>query len=128
MKKTHLHFTARGANLSRWRSVAGLCLVLMMALAPAMARDTKDRQRGQELEEAIRSVKHHTRGQILSAKTHQGNKSRYHKIRVLTPDGRVKNMRLPARQRPPAPPAGARSPARNPYPPQKRDDDEHDYR
>ncbi len=78
-----------------WR--LALCLAFLSFTGILQAQSGKAPPRNHELEEAVRSVKHRTRGQILSAKTHRGQQRSYHKIRVLTPDGRVKNMRLPAR-------------------------------
>jgi hypothetical protein len=85
----------------RWLPLAFLCLLLAGISSSASARDDdKSSRRSQELDEAVRSVRHRTQGQILSAKTHQDSQRRYHKIRVLTPDGRVRNVRLPAENRP----------------------------
>ncbi len=104
----------------RWRTAAWLLLVVLLVVSPlALSRGDKNgHRRGQELDEAVRSVKNQTRGQILSAKTHQDSQRRYHKIRVLTPDGRVKNVRLPADRSGKARPDQRRVP-----PPRDRDDE-----
>ena len=104
----------------RGRAGAWLLLVALLLASPlALSRgDKNDHRRGQELDEAVRSVKNQTRGQILSAKTHQDSQRRYHKIRVLTPDGRVKNVRLPADRSGKARPDQRRGP-----PPHDRDDE-----
>jgi hypothetical protein len=54
--------------------------------------DNGSDRRGKSLDQAVRDVKRQTGGRILSAET-QGNE---HRIKVLTPDNRVRIVRVPA--------------------------------
>jgi len=95
-----------------------LLWVMVLLASPLAVAGDKHNKRGQELDEAVRSVRNQTRGQILSAKTHQDRQKSYHKIRVLTPDGRVRNVRLPADK------ASPPRPDHRPPPPRRDRDDE----
>lgn len=48
------------------------------------------------LEEASEMIRHSTQGKVLSAKTNDNNGAQSHRIRVLTPSGRVKVYNVPA--------------------------------
>ncbi len=48
------------------------------------------------LEDASEMIRHSTQGKVLSAKTKENNGAQSHRIRVLTPSGRVKVYNVPA--------------------------------
>lgn len=54
---------------------------------------------GVSLDEAVSRVRRQTNGKILSAETVRANGRMVHVIKVLTPDGRVKRVRIDARGR-----------------------------
>lgn len=68
-------------------------LVLAVALAgPALARD-RDRDRDSRLPEAVRKVERETNGQVLRAEQMRNGNTQVSRIKVLTPDGRVRVLR-----------------------------------
>lgn len=50
--------------------------------------------KGLSLDQAVNKVRRETQGKILSAKTVQRDKRKVHHIRVLTPAGRVKTVKV----------------------------------
>ncbi len=67
-----------------------MTLVLCLAVTIAQAMT---------LDEAIKKVRRDTGGKILSAQTRVEGNRRVHVIRVLTPNGRVREIRLPGNGR-----------------------------
>jgi hypothetical protein len=69
-------------------------LLLVVALAcsatPALA------QRALNLQEAVERVQQETGGKILSAETVRIGRQKMFRIKVLTPDGRVRVVQIPA--------------------------------
>ncbi len=65
------------------RILAPVCLLLALLGAPISAF-------GQSLDEAVRRVERETGGRILSAETIRAGEREIHRIKVLTPDGRVR--------------------------------------
>lgn len=73
---------------------AGLFTALLLSLStPALAQ----RAGGNGMDSAIRSVERQTGGQVLSAERRQDNGKVYYRVKVLTPDGRVRIIRVNAR-------------------------------
>lgn len=58
---------------------------------------TAFQSRGMSLEEAVRQVRRQYGGRIVSAETRGSGDRRVHVIKVLTKDGRVRTVRIPAR-------------------------------
>lgn len=72
-------------------------LALLMAGAPAYAdKDyrSRDSMRGLSLDEAVNQLQNSTGGRVISAESKKNNGDVEHRIRILTPDGRVKRFRL----------------------------------
>lgn len=65
------------------RIFAPVCLLLMLLGPPIPAR-------GQSLDESVRRVERETGGRILAAETLRAGDREIHRIKVLTPDGRVR--------------------------------------
>ena len=84
--------------LSPWPALAVLLLLLLAGPAPAGEPRRPQPHRpveghpGEELtlEEAIARVRKRHPGRLLSARRHDGE----YRVRILTPDGRVKRFRL----------------------------------
>ena len=70
---------------------AFILLLLVLATPVCLA----DKKLSVSLEQATQRILKETKGKILSAKTVYHNNTRMHKIRVLTPSGRVKNHSIP---------------------------------
>jgi hypothetical protein len=77
----------------------------MMAVLPVLAADHRPGRQGSErteraersdLERAIAQVRRETGGRVLSAETVVVGRGEVHRIRVLTPDGRVRTVELRA--------------------------------
>ena len=67
-----------------------LILLLALALAPPlMARDLS-------LDQAVRQARDKSNGRVISAETREKNGQRYHNIRILTDDGKVRRYRYDA--------------------------------
>ena len=73
-------------RLSLWL----LAVVLGLPAAPAFA------QRALNLQEAVERVQQETGGKILSAETVRIGRQKMFRIKVLTPDGRVRVVQVPA--------------------------------
>lgn len=68
-------------------------LILLLALAfapPLMARGDMS------LEQAVRQARDNSNGRVISAETREKNGQRYHNIRILTNDGKVRRYRYDA--------------------------------
>jgi hypothetical protein len=66
----------------------GLVLAVATAAGPALARDRDSR-----LPDAVRRVERETNGQILRAEQMRSGNRQVSRIKVLTPDGRVRVLR-----------------------------------
>jgi hypothetical protein len=89
---------------------------------------------GQSLEESVRRVERETGGRILSAETFRAGEREIHRIKVLTPDGRVRVIQQEGgmrggyqRDSRPLDPAPARR-ERPRVDPEERDEDDHPAR
>jgi hypothetical protein len=68
-------------------------LILLLALAfapPLMARGDMS------LEQAVRQARDKSNGRVISAETREKNGQRYHNIRILTNDGKLRRYRYDA--------------------------------
>ena len=68
-------------------------LILLLALAfapPLMARGDMS------LDQAVRQARDKSNGRVISAETREKNGQRYHNIRILTNDGKVRRYRYDA--------------------------------
>lgn len=73
------------------RLLSMLCLLLALTVAtPSWAAE------GKTLQEAIAQVERDTGGKVLSAETIKVGKNVVYRIKVLTPDGRVRVVQVPA--------------------------------
>lgn len=68
--------------------LVGLAIALATMAGPASARDRDSR-----LPEAVRRVEQETNGQILRAEQMRNGNRQVSRIKVLTPDGRVRVLR-----------------------------------
>lgn len=69
--------------------LVGLVLAVATAAGPALARDREDSR----LPEAVRRVERETNGQVLRAEQMRNGNRQVSRIKVLTPDGRVRVLR-----------------------------------
>ncbi len=67
-----------------------LIAAAVAASTPALA------QRALDLQDAVERVQRQTRGRILSAETVRIGRQRHYRVKVLTPDGRVQVVMVPA--------------------------------
>lgn len=70
--------------------------VLMLAAALALPAAPALAQRAVSLQEAVERVQQETGGKILSAETVRIGRQKMYRIKVLTPDGRVRVLQIPA--------------------------------
>jgi uncharacterized membrane protein YkoI len=63
---------------------------------PAYAAQRGPSSSGISLDEAVARVRRQTQGKILSAETASENGKKVYRIKVLTPDGRVKRLQIDA--------------------------------
>ena len=68
-----------------------MSLVLMLALGTAHAREIS-------AQEAVSQVQHDTNGKVLSVQTLDMGKRKVYRIKVLTRDGQVRVVEVPAEQ------------------------------
>jgi uncharacterized membrane protein YkoI len=68
----------------------------LLALVLALPAGTTLAQRAVSLQEAVERVQQETGGKILSAETVRIGRQKMYRIKVLTPDGRVRVMQIPA--------------------------------
>lgn len=73
-----------------------LALLLISTLCSAPLFPASAYAKGKSLEQAIEQVRKQTGGRILDASTVDKNGKRVHQVKVLTPDGRVKVITIPA--------------------------------
>ncbi|MEW6354190.1 MAG: hypothetical protein AB1469_07855 [Pseudomonadota bacterium] len=77
-----------------WLALCILCMVFSVQAKPRGEEDHKERghaARGERsLDETVSRVRRETRGRVLSADTEQRDGESVHRIKVLTPDGRVR--------------------------------------
>jgi len=67
-------------------------LALALGIGPAMAQ----KQGELSLGEAVSRAQHETRGQVLSAESRHYDRRTEYRIKVLTPEGHVQVMTIPA--------------------------------
>jgi len=70
-------------------TLAALAIALLLAGPPALARDAADTR----LPDAVRRVERETNGQVLKAEQMRSGSQRVARLKVLTPDGRVRVLR-----------------------------------
>lgn len=77
-----------------------LCVMLAGAAGgaalPAHARDDKA---AADLEQATRIVKEKENSRVLSAKTRKENGKEVYQVKVLDPEGRVRTVEVPAKEK-----------------------------
>lgn len=76
------------STLKRLPAACAAALILALGAAPGQA---------QTLDEAARQAARQNNAKVLSARTVKEGNRRVHVIRVLTPNGVVKNVRVPVR-------------------------------
>lgn len=67
-----------------------LAVLLVAAAKPAAA------QRALDLQDAVERVQRRTGGRILSAETVRVGRQKHYRVKVLTPEGRVRIVMVPA--------------------------------
>jgi uncharacterized membrane protein YkoI len=81
------------------RRVAGACLALLVAasvqLPAALAQDTLVRE-GISQDEAVAIVRAQTNGKVVRVNSKVEGESVVYRVRVLTPDGRLREYRVDA--------------------------------
>ena len=70
-------------------ATAAICLATLLAIAPAAAANVT-------LQEAVAKVEHETHGKVLSAETKHNGRQTVYRIKVLTRDGQVRVIEVPA--------------------------------
>ncbi len=81
---------------------------LMAAAAPLWARQ----ETGLSLDQAVEKVQHDTGGRVLSADRREFGRKTEYRIKVLTSDGHVRTLAIPADpQKRPAPAQSTKNPA-----------------
>jgi hypothetical protein len=74
----------------RSRFLASLLLAASLVPGPVAA------QRATSLQDAVESVQRKTGGRVLSAETVRAGKDKLYRVKVLTPEGRVQVITVPA--------------------------------
>ena len=69
--------------------LAALAIAVLLTGSPALARDGADTR----LPDAVRRVERETNGQVLKAEQMRSGGERVARLKVLTPDGRVRVLR-----------------------------------
>lgn len=88
---------ASGRHYHPFMFAARRCFrVLMLAAALALPVAPAFAQRAVSLQEAVERVQQETGGKILSAETVRIGRQKMYRIKVLTPDGRVRVLQIPA--------------------------------
>lgn len=77
------------------------CILLLLAplalgTGPAMAQAQRGKQAELSLGEAVSRAQHETQGQVLSAESRRFERRTEYRIKVLTPQGHVQVMTIPA--------------------------------
>jgi len=70
-------------------ATAAIWLATLLAIAPATAANVT-------LQEAVAKVEHETHGKVLSAETKHNGRQTVYRIKVLTRDGQVRVIEVPA--------------------------------
>ena len=78
------------AKLAALPKLVALMLAALATSVPAIARDADSR-----LPDAVRRIERETNGQVLKAEQMRSGNERVPRLKVLTPDGRVRVMRGP---------------------------------
>lgn len=74
-----------------------ITLIIVLLSGPALAKDKRDRERDEPLRESVRKVERETGGEVLRAeRVPQAGRS-VNRIKVITPEGRVRVYRDDAR-------------------------------
>ena len=68
---------------------AGFCLLVLLVTAPLLAAKLT-------LQEAVAQVERETHGKVLSAETKHNGRQTVYRIKVLTRDGQVRVIEVPA--------------------------------
>lgn len=84
------------------RRILPLLVPLALGLGPAMAQ-TRAKPADLSLGEAVSQVQRETQGQVLSAESRRYDRRTEYRIKVLTPQGHVRMMTIPANTGPTAP-------------------------
>jgi hypothetical protein len=87
---THRHYHPFMFASRRRFPLLLLAIALALPAAPVLA------QRALNLQEAVERVQQETGGKILSAETVRIGRQKMFRIKVLTPDGRVRVVQVPA--------------------------------
>jgi hypothetical protein len=94
------------------RRILPLLVPLALGLSPAMAQ-TRAKPAEISLGEAVNQVQRETHGQVLSAESRRWDRRTEYRVKVLTPQGHVKVMTIPANAGPATPsnrnPSGRRA-------------------
>lgn len=83
-----------------WLAACMICMAVSIQAKPRGEEDHKERghdarARGERsLDESVARVRRETRGRVLSADTEQRDGESVHRIKVLTPDGRVRVLTI----------------------------------
>ncbi|MEJ2692905.1 MAG: ribosome biogenesis GTPase RsgA [Candidatus Thiodiazotropha sp.] len=72
------------------RILVSLLLPLLLTATPLFARD------GLSLDQAVQQAREKTGGRVISAETNEKNGQRFHNIRILTNDGKVRRLHYDA--------------------------------
>ncbi len=76
-------------RMSRFRASACLCIAALLAVTGAHAM-------GLSLQDAVAKVERENHGKVLSAETKHNGKRTVYRIKVLTHDGQVRVIEVPA--------------------------------
>jgi hypothetical protein len=76
--------------MNRYLSISLILLLILSFSSPLSARGDLS------LDQAVRQAREKTGGRIISAETQEKNGQRYHRIRILTNDGKVRRLRYDA--------------------------------
>lgn len=74
-----------------------IALICVLLSAPTLAKDKRDRDRDQPLRESVRKVERETGGEVLRAERVPQAGRPVNRIKVITPEGRVRVYREDAR-------------------------------
>lgn len=74
-----------------------IALICVLLSAPAPAKDKRDRDRDEPLRESVRKVERETGGEVLRAERVPQAGRPVNRIKVITPEGRVRVYREDAR-------------------------------
>jgi len=75
--------------MKRTFAIAGLCCLALLAAGSALAAKLT-------LQEAVAQVERETHGKVLSAETKHNGRQTVYRIKVLTRDGQVRVIEVPA--------------------------------